>query len=89
MDVGRNYLISALRVIAALGGITVSGRDAAFIASLSPMGAYLEAMELAFAPDLTVAVTGVVPWFSIAVLVAWAIGMSTIGYWRFRTAELA
>lgn len=87
--VGSTYVVDAVRSVATLGGVTVTARDAALVRAVSPVGAYLEAMELAFAPSAADAAAGAVPWFGLSVLVAWAVAVPTVGYWRFRTAELA
>ncbi|MFC6736095.1 ABC transporter, partial [Halolamina salina] len=62
--------------------------DAALVTALSPVGAYLEAMELAFAPGGAARAADAVPWFGLEMLLLWGVAVPTIGYWRFRTAEL-
>ncbi|OTF01933.1 ABC transporter permease subunit [Halorubrum sp. SD683] len=84
--VGNGYVVDAVRAVASAAGVTLSARETAIVTALTPVGAYLEAMELAFAtgrlpPDSA-------PWFGLAVLVAWGVTVPALGYWRFRTAEL-
>lgn len=87
--VGSTYVVDAVRVVADAGGVTLSARGAALVGALSPVGAYLEAMELAFAPAEAAATAAAVPWFGVGVMLVWTVVVPAIGYWRFRRAELA
>lgn len=86
---GNSYIVAGARGVANALGVAVSANAASFVSVLSPIGAYLEAMELAFASGLDVGTTGVVPWLGVAMLVVWGIIVPSAGYCRFRTAELA
>ncbi|GAB7013108.1 ABC transporter permease [Halolamina salina] len=86
--VGSGYVVDAVEAVGGVVGLTVSARDAALVTALSPVGAYLEAMELAFAPGGAARAADAVPWFGLEMLLLWGVAVPTIGYWRFRTAEL-
>lgn len=82
---GSGYVVDGARAVADLAGVTLTPAAAGFVGALSPVGAYLEAMDLAFAAGPS----GPLPWFGVAVLLAWAVAVPSLGYWRFRSAELA
>ena len=85
--VGSRYVVEAVRAVASAVGVTMSARETAVVTALTPVGAYLEAMELAFAQGAVA--PDAAPWFGLAVLVVWGGVVPILGYWRFRTAELA
>jgi ABC-2 type transport system permease protein len=83
--VAERYIVGAARSVAGVAGVELSDRGAALVMVVSPMDAYLSAVELVFAPGEA----GIVAWVGIASLVAWGVTVPAVGYWRFRTAELA
>lgn len=83
--VAERSIVAAVRAVAGLFGRGLSDRAAALVTAISPMDAYLAAVQLVFAPGEA----GTVAWFGVASLLAWGVAVPTIGYWRFRTAELA
>jgi len=83
--VGSDYVVGGVRALADLAGGSLTPAAAGYVRALSPVGAYIEAMDLAF----TVPGSGSLPWFGVAVLLAWAVAVPALGYWRFRSAELA
>jgi ABC-2 type transport system permease protein len=85
--VGDRYVVDTVRAVASFVDVTMSARETAFVTAFTPVGAYLEAMELAFTPGSPPPDS--VPWFGLVVLVAWAVIIPALGYWRFRSAELA
>ena len=87
--IGSGYVVDAVETVGGVVGVTVSAREAALVTALSPVGAYLEAMELAFAPAEAARAADAVPWFGFGMLLVWGVAVPAVGYWRFRTAELA
>lgn len=85
--VGNRYVVDGIQAVVSVAGFTLSPRETALVRAVTPVGAYLEAMELAFAPGSIP--PDAVPWFGLAVLVAWGVIVPSLGYWHFRTAELA
>lgn len=83
--VAGSAVIGAVRSLVGLVGVDLSDRAAAMVTAISPMEAYLSAVRLVFAPGEA----GAVAWFGIASLVVWGATVPAVGYWRFRTAELA
>jgi len=83
--VAERYVVDAVRSLLGAFGVDLSDSGAAFVTAISPMEGYLSAVKLVFAP----ATAGAVAWFGIGSLVAWGVVVPTVGYWRFRTAELA
>ena len=83
--VAESAVVGAVRSVVGLFGADLSTRGAAFVTAISPMDAYLTAVQLVFAPTEA----GTVAWFGVASLLAWGVAVPSIGYWRFRTAELA
>lgn len=81
--------------VVALDGLDLAVRDGEVFGVPGPNGAGksttidLEAMELAFTPDPDVAATGTVPWFGLAVLIVWGVGVPAVDHRQFRSAELA
>ncbi|WP_323171170.1 ABC transporter permease subunit [Natrialba sp. PRR66] len=66
-----------------------------FIFSLSPTGAYLNALELAFPAEQFPGQVGsgfdvfyLQEWFMLVILVAWVVVPLGLGIWRFRRADL-
>lgn len=91
---------TVLDAVASVPGVTVSDSTRALIAALSPAGAYFNLLpDLVWADALTQyetfaqftdrpAYLGFEPWFNLLVLAVWTVGAPTLGYLRFRGAEL-
>lgn len=91
---------TVLDAVASLPGVTVPNSARAFVAALSPAGAFFNLLpELVWADALTEYDTfaqftdrpdylAFEPWFNLLVLAGWTVGAPVLGYLRFRGAEL-